>query len=695
MWKHAARLRRRLRVIAASAVMASGCSHSSPDIHYLGDADKNYYKGHVTAIEYPAVVEPTPEAIRSTQEPHTLRMDARPDIRDISLCEAVHTALLNNEVIRSAGQFLSPNNQLLNSPNQTPSVFDPAIQETGVLFGGRGVEAALAAFDAQFNSSIVWGRNSQIQNSSFIGPTGFTQTSETANFQAALQKQFASGGLLSLSHNVNYLGTNLNSINPQAQAFPSVYTGNVALDYQLPLLAGAGAEFTRIAGPIAQSFGGLTGVSQGVLIARINNDIVIADFQNNVRNLAKDVEDAYWDLYLAYHIYDTAVIARNSAIGAWRLVETQRRFGAGDSSEESQARDQLYASRAAAEDAQSTIYTAETRVRELLGLSVNDGTILRPSDEPVSAELIPDWYVSLTEALTQRVELRSQKWNIKSLELQLMAAKSLTQPRLDLIAGGQVNGFGDHLLDYDDTPSSDFYGSLTQGDQTGWNVGLQMNVPIGFRSAHAQVRNYEFRIVKARKVLEAQELEIGHELAVAFQELARAHALVESNYFRILAADENVRLLEIRRTAGQDPIDLVLRAYQRRAEAQASYHSAIVAYNKSLTNLQYRKGTLLAYNNIHLLEGAWVPEAYDEAARRADERNHAFDNPLLGTAPPEFVSDVPVGTVEFVTPNAAARLSDSTLVPTPEPAPPADEDLPTPRQPEPMPTTPDPALPRP
>ena len=55
--------------------------------------------------------------------------------------------------------------------------------------------------------------------------------------------------------------------------FPSAYRGNVQAQYRHPLLAGSGTEFTRIAGPINPNFGAITGVSQGVLIARINNDI--------------------------------------------------------------------------------------------------------------------------------------------------------------------------------------------------------------------------------------------------------------------------------------------------------------------------------------------------------------------------------------------------------------------------------------
>ena len=42
------------------------------------------------------------------------------------------------------------------------------------------------------------------------------------------------------------------------------------------------------------------------MLARINTDIALADFEASVRNLVADVETAYWDLYLQYRSLDAA-----------------------------------------------------------------------------------------------------------------------------------------------------------------------------------------------------------------------------------------------------------------------------------------------------------------------------------------------------------------------------------------------------
>ena len=150
-----------------------------------------------------------------------------------------------------------------------------------------------------------------------VAPTFNVQ--DTAAFNTSLSKSFANGGQATVSHTVNYLN--------QQGSPPSTYAGNVQVGYRHPLLAGSGTEFTRIAGPITRSFGGITGVSQGVVIARINNDLVLCDYENALRNLTKDIEDAYWDLYLAYRTFDTATQTYEYSLDTWRKVRSRNEGG--------------------------------------------------------------------------------------------------------------------------------------------------------------------------------------------------------------------------------------------------------------------------------------------------------------------------------------------------------------------------------
>jgi hypothetical protein len=652
-------------VCTALSAWTTGCNVGQPEISYLGDADFDHYKSQATEIDYPVVHTTPSDELAGSFKPHTIRDREHTEIRDMSLAEALHTALMNSDVIRSAATFQSIGNPLFTNPNGVDSVYDSAIQQSGVLFGARGVEAALSDFDAQFTSRLNFGGNRQWTN----GITALVDE-ETGSFENSLTKFFANGGTVQVNNNINYVGSNR-----PLQIFDSVYSGQLQFLYQQPLLAGAGTAYTRTAGPIARSFGGITGVSQGVLIARINNDIVLADFETATRNLLLDVENVYWDLYFAYRAYDTTVVARNSALDAWRLAKKQ----AGEvviPADEAQARNGYYAARTASQNAQSAIFSAETRLRRLLAMSINDGTVIRPIDEPVTAEIVPDWSTSLADAMTRRVELRRQKWNIKSLQLQLAAAKSLTRSRLDFISGYQINAFGNHLLDSDEgsnPPPDSYFHSLAEAETTGWSAGLQMAIPVGFRAALAQVRNYELRVAKAHKVLAAQELEIGHELAIAMQELDRTFETMRSNYYRFIAAEDDVRLREPRYKNGEELIDVILRAYERRAQAEAEYYRSVVEYNKAIANLQMRRGTLLDYDNVQLMEGYWDPPAYADAERQAWARSFAIPDETRFHSPPVIASPVPLDEVRFATPILPDSATQDSYNPPPATVePPAD-----------------------
>lgn len=676
------RTRKWLNVLLAILLpLTSGCTSGVNRWLYLGreNPEQEHYIEATMQVSYPDVTQPQLAEVEDTAPPRTITSQERDEVWDLPLEEAVQTALMNSDVIRSAGQFLSPNNQMYVNANQVPSVYDPAIQASGVLFGGVSVEAALADFDANWTNTLFFGRNETIQNSPFGGGVeGGALEVNSANFRTALNKQFAHGAQFTLSHDVMYQDTN----SPNT-LFASTYTGNVQAEYRQQLLAGAGPEFVRVAGPLSPVFAAIAGVGNGVLIARINQDISITNFEANIRDLVKDVEDTYWDLYLAYRNYDTAVTARNTALRTWRNAKFTQAAGgkAGFTlQDEAQSRDRYFETRAQAENELGNLYVTEQRLRNLMGIAVNDRKVIRPADTPVAARIYADWFHCLAEALTERVELRRQKWNIKSLELQLGAAKNFARPRLDFIARYRVNGFGDNLLGYQNTDQfggnlHNMYGNMTAADQTGWDLGMEFSLPIGLRVAKTQVRNLELRLTKARKVLAAQELEISHELAVAFQELERSYATAISNYSRRQAAMDRFRIESALLEGGTGSFDMNLRAQESLATAANSYHQSLVDYNKAIVNLYFRMGTLLKQDNIHLLEGQWEPEAYKQAYARAKERANGVPAPHLQTRPPAFAADGMIPTYQFSDP-AAANMSPEAVRPfhlEPEP-----EELPLP-----------------
>ncbi|MFM8580315.1 MAG: TolC family protein, partial [Planctomycetaceae bacterium] len=387
-------------------------------------------------------------------------------------------------------------------------------------------------------------------------------------------------------------------------------------------------------------------VNQGVVIARINSDISLTEFEQQVKLMVFDVETLYWDLYQSYRNYDSLVQARDAALQTWRSVKAKSGSGleGGGRADEAQAREQYFEARSRAETALGGpggrggapgLYGIELQLRRMCGLPANDGRIIRPADEPGYSPVVHDWHGCLATAFARRSELRRQRWIIKSNELQLRAARSLANPQLSFISSYQLNGFGNNLFGPDGAAGSEgaqlqsAYRTQFAGDQTGWNMGLQFSVPLGLRSALTQVRHQELRLIKAQAVLEAQELEVSHELAGAFQSVDYWYQNAETNYNRRQAALENVEVLKADYELGRRPLDLLLQAQNRLAIAEVTWHRSVTEYCKSLAELQLRQGTLLDYNNVYLEEGAWSPEAWRDVERRAWARSHAFEAPRI------------------------------------------------------------------
>jgi len=627
------------------ACVPSGCSFS-PDkkLGYIGRPEPE----ELVTSQFHDVDPPEPDRENPgpaySERPRTLYERRRDEIWDLSLAEAIHLALINNKIARTRNDFLSPGNQLLLGPDGVVSVYDPAIRDTGFLFGSRGVESAQSVFDPIFSTNATFGTNATLQNNAITSggiPPGGTLFQDQSQVVTSITKQMGYGAQLGIANTVNYADSNQSSA---IQLFPSSFSGNLQFTYNQPLLAGAGADFNRISGPIGSSIQGVSGLNQGVVIARINTDISLMDFEIQVRNMIHDVEDLYWELYLAYQNYHSLVMSRNAALKLWQTVKARFAEGLekGGRAEESQAREAYFEARARVESAlggpagrggEQGIYGVELQLRRICGLPANDGKIIRPTDEPSVAQMVQNWDVSLATAFARRQELRKQKWNIKSIELQLRAAKNLARPQFNFISSYQLNGFGQHLFGDNfpvggtANPVTNYTQNLVAGNQTGWNVGFQFAVPLGLRNAHAQVRNTELRLTKAQAVLETQELEVNHEIASTFQALDYWYQNMQTNYNRRQAAVDNFQAAMNEYEVERKDLTLVLQAQNRQTIADLAFYRSVIEYNKALSELQLRQGTLLEYNNVHLSERDWVPDALIGASRLARARSFAFDAP--------------------------------------------------------------------
>jgi outer membrane protein TolC len=635
-------------VLTSLLLVASGCAPRQP-FYFFEDGDLSHYVGAIQKIEYPDTCQEPLDEAAGASEPLTLTNPNFDEIWELSLEEAVRTALENGKVLRNlGGRFASfggprpqtgePPVSLLTAPQATPTVYDPAIVETDPF---RGVESALALFDAQLSSSLTWDRLNKPQNIDLgVGSAVFPRVliGDTGNWRTGLTKRTATGATFGFANETIYDNNNspIREQNPPASGnvvVPSTWTTNYDFTFNQPLLQGAGATYNRIAGP--DFFDNIYGRPnfRGVLLARVNADISLADFEAGVRNLVSDTEQSYWELYFAYRNLEARKAGRDSALEAWRKVHAlyveQSRGGEAD--KEAQAREQYFFFRSEVEQALTDVYRSENRLRFMMGISPSDGRLIRPSDEPTTARISFDWQQALVEALSRSAELRKQKWVIKQRELELIAAKNLILPRLDLVGRWRFLGMGQELINQNYNPyeaaaddplqGSDAYSTLFSGQFQEWQAGAQFLMPLGFRRELATVRHHQLQLAKARAQLQDEELEVSHALVDAVRNVDTNFALAQTNFNRRVAAERQVEAVQAAYDANTVTLDQLLDAQRRRAEAESAYYRSLVDYNRSISQLHYRKGSLLEYNGVFLAEGPWPGKAYFDAHRRARQRD--------------------------------------------------------------------------
>jgi outer membrane protein TolC len=635
-------------LLLAASFISGGCGAATKPYKFGKDEDFAHYNKVATEIEYPNVADCPGDTAITCPSPELIGPDSQPAYLDIKLEEAMQMGLARSRVMHDLG------GTVLRSPPNTRTIADPAIIDTDARYG---VEAALSEFDAVFHSRFDYQRNDRFVNNVFFGGGTRELRQDTDIFRSEITKTAATGTTFGFAHNTVY-----DHNNSPGNLFGSAWDTNFEATVRQPLLQGAGVEFNRIAGPK-----GTPGNLNGVLIARVNTDISLADFEIGLRDLVSNIENAYWDLYFAYRDLDAKITARDNALDSWRKTHALFIAGrrGGEAEKEAEAREQYFAFQEEVQNAWSGrlyeptetnngsgggtfratggVRVAERRLRFLIGLPMSDGRLIRPADEPSMAKVVYNWDEVLPDAINARPELRRQRWTIKRDELALIASRNFLLPKFDSFGLYRIRGFGHDLKDgSDNTPENSAFHDLNSGNHDEWEAGLELTIPLGERQGHAAVRNAQLLISRDRAILDDQERQVVLDVSNAIAEVDRAYQVAQTAFNRRMAAKADVLSTKTAYEADKAPLDLYLEAQRRVATAESLFFAALVEYALAIKNLHYAKGSLLDYNEIYLAEGPWPGKAYHDAADRKATRwqpkplNYIYHQPppvSIGTEP--------------------------------------------------------------
>ncbi len=589
-----------LQLAIITAIFGSGCRtyHNLPETIGNRTAEVDAIMRRVDAGA------PAAQNIDITQAPLTLRSPDDFDnvaYLDWTLQQTIDVAMTNGSVLRDLGATV------LRAPQAVLTQELPALTENDPL---SGIEAALAAFDTQFTAIGKFQNNDRKFNNRFFGGGANSFKQDTHDYLFQLSKRTATGAELAVRSVTDY-----DANNATGNLTNSAWQTQLHAEARQPLLQGAGATFNRIAGP-----GARPGVYNGVLIAKVNNDITEAKFRQGARDYISNVVNAYWDLYFAYRDLSAKRDAFERSRETWQKYEALKKSDRQSGTSEALAREQYYRFESDLQDAitgklvqrtqvnnstsggtfsgLSGVQAAERRLRLLIGMTISDASLIRPSDNPSTAPIVFDWDSITLEAMQLRSELQQQRLVVQRRQMELLAAKNFLMPQLDLVSIYRVRGLDQQLAG-----NQSAFKQLGNFDYQEYEAGVELVLPIGFRQGHAAVRYAQIQVARDRAVLQEQERQVLHDLTAVVADCDRAYVQVESNLNRYLAANDALDALQANQTEGlQVNLEQLLDAQRRVSEAESRYHLSLSEYAVATKNVHFEKGTLLEYAHMLVVD---------------------------------------------------------------------------------------------
>lgn len=478
-------------------------------------------------------------------------------VADLTLVDAVHTALANN-----------------------PGVSAARLTPLGVR---QDVRRAEAAFDPLLSINAGRDRTEAPNPSALVG----VATTNVTNFDGELtiEKKLRTGADFSIA-----LTTNRQSLNAAFQTLRPQYTSELFFSLNQPLLRDFGKNFAYLL----------------VEITELDSEVAIYRYRAALANFVKRVIEAYW--VVVFTRQNLVVQEQSHALALETLHENEERVRVGllapvvvkEAESEAALREEQVI--LAANDLEN----ARSALRQIVYMNARDGFLpqkVEPIEKPHTRTVTVDIAQSVTLAFDNRPEIAAQTLDLQGKRLTQQVRENQLLPRFDLVGGGGLNALSGEPEPVDfqgQTVTSPFGGSyadafdrLGDGDFYTYQFGVEIEIPIGNAAAKAEYA--QAKIDTARATLDRRQL-----LADISLEVDRAVNDVETNMKRIQStrvarelAEENLRNQHKRLEVGMATTKDVLDFQDDLTQARGNELKAAVDYNISLAELGRAQGTIL------------------------------------------------------------------------------------------------------
>jgi len=501
----------------------------------------------------------------SSSPPPTVSTPPVGDTRYFSLDDSIRTALANDRVIRVlAGVGAAASGR---------TIYDPAIANTAI-------DEQLGRFDPFVTINNNWD-HIELPSAVFLDPNNPALGSaivgapvDRYRLNVAVTKDNPLGGQwrLGVDSTTSRFPMSVLPLNPETQS-------SADISYTQPLLQGFGRPANLAP----------------VVLARIDTERSFFQLKDAVQEQVRGVVEGYWNLVnarVASWAADQQVKQAEEA-----MAVAQARFDAEieRGGNYFQARSTLASFRANRVAARADVLQTEAALRNLLGLPPWDEAQLIPTSEPTQDRLQPNWAELVDLAAQRRPDLIELKLILEADEQQLILANNNALPRLDAVGLYRWNGLSGEM------PNGNFLSS-GPGQFTDWTLGVNFSVPVGLRTARAQLRARELILARDRANLDQGLHAASHSLATTLRSLDQAYDQYLAFKEAREIARQTITLRQQEFSVGRAIFVEVLVAISDWGNAVTSEARALTQYNTLLAELELQTGTILETHGIRFYE---------------------------------------------------------------------------------------------
>lgn len=465
------------------------------------------------------------------------------------------------------------------------------VSRLGLAGSVAALDGSQGLFDPYLNVQGATSESSSPATNQLVGAQ--VSTGRRRNLDLSLGKLFAPGTELTVGWTNSRSSTNSSFyfLNPS-------YNSGFTLGLQQPLLRGFGTDVNRA----------------GIAVARRSRDISRLGFEQIVIGTLQQVESAYWNL--VFQIENLAVKRKSLRLAQDLLDQTQTRVRIGTAAPIDIV--QSEATVAAREQdiilAENAVEDAADLLKRLMGFENREDWQSRIS--PTDALDVHTESVKLDDAITEALERRSEvKQKVLESEIRevnLLAARNATLPRLNLSVNYGYTGVGGTRTVRDSDTGEvievikggwdDALEQITDLDYRQWSAGVNFTYTIGNRDAKARLAQRRYELHSARQTLAQQRQTVIADVRDAVRGLdAGAKSIAAAIKARELA-ERNLDAEQKKFANGMSTNYQVLRIQEDLAAAQASELYARVGFRISRLAYEVAVGKLLETMGVRIAE---------------------------------------------------------------------------------------------